>query len=80
LRERALPPNLLRFRLSSPPRNKTGRTVRVDEDASGRASRLDRSEATRRHAVLEQPLSFAEHQRKDPDATLVDSDGARRLY
>ena len=36
--------------------------VRVDEDTSRRASCLDQSEATRRHAVLEQPLSFAEHQ------------------
>jgi hypothetical protein len=34
--------------------------VRVDEDTSRRASRLDQSEATRRHAILEQPLSFAE--------------------
>jgi hypothetical protein len=49
--------------------------VRVDEDTSRRASRLDQSEATRRHAVLEQPLSFAEHQRKYPDAILVDEFG-----
>ena len=46
--------------------------VRVDEDTSRRASRLDQSEATRRHAVFEEPLSFAEHQRKYPDAILVD--------
>src|SRR5437763_10223552 len=46
--------------------------VRVDEHTSRRASRLDQSEATRRHAVLEQPLSFAQHQRKYPDAMLVD--------
>ena len=46
--------------------------VRVDEDTSRRASCLDQSEATRRHAVLEQPLSFAEHHRKYPDAILVD--------
>ena len=49
--------------------------VRIDEDTSGRASRRDQSEATRRHAVLEQPLSFAEHQRKDPDAIFVDEFG-----
>src|ERR1700730_16057236 len=49
--------------------------VRVDEDTSRRASRLDQSEAARRNAVLEQPLSFAEHQRKDPDAIFVDEFG-----
>src|SRR5262245_2694189 len=49
--------------------------VRVEEDTSRRASRLDQGEAARRHAVLEQPLSFAEHQRKYPDAMLVDEFG-----
>src|SRR2546423_14012905 len=49
--------------------------VRVAEDPSRRASRLGQSEATRRHAVLEQPLSFAEHQRKYPDAILVNEFG-----
>jgi hypothetical protein len=57
------------------PRKRTGRMVRVDEDTSRRASRLDQSEATRRHAFLEKPLSFAEHQRKYPDAILVDEFG-----
>src|SRR5262245_23948682 len=46
--------------------------VRVGDDATRRASRLDQSEATRRHPVLEQPLSFAEHHRKYPEAIFVD--------
>src|SRR5690349_23332049 len=46
--------------------------VRVDKDTPGSASRLDQSEAKRRHAVLEQPLSFAEHHRKYPDVIFVD--------
>ena len=49
--------------------------VRVDEDALRRASCLDQSEAMRRHALLEQPLSFAEHHRKYPDAMFVDELG-----
>jgi hypothetical protein len=49
--------------------------VRVDEDTSRCAPRLDQSEAARRHAALEQPLSFAEHHRKYPDAILVDQIG-----
>jgi hypothetical protein len=49
--------------------------VRVDENTFRRASRLDQSEAKRRHAALEQPLSFAEHQRKYPNAKLVDESG-----
>src|SRR5437899_8725006 len=54
--------------------------VCVDEDALGRASRLDQGEAAWRNAVLEQLLSFAEHQRKDPDAIFVDEfDGDQRL-
>jgi hypothetical protein len=36
------------------------RFARVDEDTPRRASRLDQSEATWRHAVFEQALSFAE--------------------
>ena len=39
-----------------------------------------RGEAAWRNAVLEQPLSFAEHRRKDPDAIFVDEfDGDQRL-
>ena len=38
----------------------------------GSASRLDQDEAEWRNAVLEQPFPFAEHQRKDPHAILVD--------
>src|SRR5213080_1022888 len=53
--------------------DRTGGAVGVDEDALGGASRLDQSEAARRNAALEKPLSFAEHQRKDPDAIFVDS-------
>ena len=37
--------------------------------------RLDQLKAARRNAVLEQPLSFAEHQRKDPDVIFVDEFG-----
>jgi hypothetical protein len=54
--------------------------VRVDQDTSRRTSRLDQREATRRHAVLEQPLSFAEYPRKYPDAILVDEFGGDRTF
>src|SRR5207244_11365899 len=65
-----------RFLLSSPPRKRTGRMIGVDEDTAGRSPGLGQSEATRRHAVLEQPLSFAEPHRKYPDAILVDEVGS----
>src|SRR5438270_5816338 len=70
-----LPPRQLRVRrivrMEYPLRERTGGAVCVDEDALGRASRLDQGEAAWRNAVLEQPLSFAEHQRKGPDAIFV---------
>src|SRR5262245_56526989 len=68
-------PTAFPAKLSAPPRKRTGRMVRVDEDTARRASRLDQSEGTRRHAVLEQPLSFAEHHWRYPDAILVDEFG-----
>ncbi len=37
--------------------------------------RLDQGKAARRNAALEQPLSFAEHQRKDPDVIFIDEFG-----
>src|SRR5215470_17466562 len=37
---------------NSPPRKRTGRMIRIDEDTSRRASRLDQSEATWRHTVV----------------------------
>ena len=52
--------------------NGTGRPVRVDEDAPGRAPRGNQRERTRRDAVSEEPLSFAEHHRSDPEAMFVD--------
>src|SRR5262249_41441582 len=55
--------------------DRTCGAVGVDEDALGRASRLDQGKAARRNVVLEQPLSFAEHQRKDPDVIFVDEFG-----
>ena len=51
------------------------RAVDVDEDPLGRASRLDQSEAARWNAGLEEPLSFAEHHRSDPQAMFVDELG-----
>src|SRR5262245_37869646 len=55
--------------------DRPSRAVCVDEDALGRASRLDQGEAARRNAVLEQPFSFAEDYRKDPHAIFVDEFG-----
>src|SRR4029450_4072776 len=53
----------------------TSRPVGVEEDAPWRASRCNQRETTWRDAIFEQPLSFAEHQRKDPDAIFVDEFG-----
>src|SRR4029450_2494993 len=53
----------------------TSRPVGVEEDAPWRASRCNQRETTWRDAIFEQPLSFAEHQRKDPDAIFVDEYG-----
>src|ERR687888_848026 len=53
----------------------TGRPVGVEEDAPGRAPRCNQRETTWSDAIFEQPLSFAEHQRKDPDAIFVDEFG-----
>src|SRR5262245_10317063 len=49
--------------------------VRVDQDTSRRASRLDQSKGARRHAVLEQPFSLAEHDWSYPEAILIDEVG-----
>jgi hypothetical protein len=53
----------------------TGRAIGIDEDAHGRASRLDQSEAAWRNAVFEQPLALAEDHWKDPEAMFVDKLG-----
>src|ERR671936_1031009 len=53
----------------------TGRPVGVEEDALWRAPRCNQRETTWRDAIFEQPLSFAEHQRKDPEAIVVDEVG-----
>jgi hypothetical protein len=53
----------------------TGSPVGVEEDALWRAPRCNQRETTWRDAIFEQPLSFAEHQRKDPDAIFVNQVG-----
>ena len=53
----------------------TGRPVGVEEDALWRAPRCNQRETTWRDAIFEQPLSFAEHQRKEPDMIFVDEFG-----
>jgi hypothetical protein len=53
----------------------TGRPVGVEEDATWRAPRCNQRETTWRDAIFEQPLSFAEHQRKEPDVIFVDEFG-----
>jgi hypothetical protein len=50
--------------------------VRVDEDTCRCASRLDQNETTWRNAILEQSLSFAEHNGDDPHPIFVDKSGA----
>src|SRR5947209_6523843 len=65
-----------RFRRRSCRHKWTGRTVGVDNDPCGRASRLDESEATRRNAAFEEPRALADHHRKNGDAIFVDEVGA----
>src|SRR5579862_600220 len=69
-----------RVRLSCPPRQGAGRMIGVHEDTSGGASRLDQRESAWRNAILEESLSFAEHNRNDPEAVFVDElGGDKRL-
>jgi hypothetical protein len=51
------------------------RAVGVEEDAPWRAPRWNQRETTWQDAIFEQPLSFAEHQRKDPGAIFIDKFG-----
>ena len=53
----------------------TGKPVGVEEDAPWRAPRCNQSETTWRDTIFEQTLSFAEHQRIDPDSIFVDEFG-----
>src|ERR1700747_202698 len=47
----------------------------MKENAPWRPPRCNQRETTWRDAVFEQPLSLAEHQRKDPEAIFVDEFG-----